>query len=57
MLTRLPLAKTMHGQESMLALTAGPQQAALPGKVEEKVETLALSRLTLPHAHELPKEL
>ncbi|CAE7949724.1 URA1 [Symbiodinium sp. KB8] len=30
-------------QESMLALTA-PQQAALPGKVEEKVETLALSR-------------
>eukprot|EP00439_Symbiodinium_sp_Y106_P051784 s1328_g6.t3 len=31
-------------QESMLALTAGPQQAALPGKVEEKVETLALSR-------------
>ncbi|CAE7208760.1 URA1 [Symbiodinium sp. CCMP2592] len=31
-------------QESMLALTAGPQLAALPGKVEEKVETLALSR-------------
>ncbi|CAE7227065.1 URA1 [Symbiodinium natans] len=32
-------------EESMLALTAGPQQLSLPGKVEEqKVETLALSR-------------
>ena len=33
----------------MLALTA-PQQAALPGKVEEKVETLALSRRSAERA-------
>ena len=37
-------------EESMLALTAGPQQLSLPGKVEEqKVETLALSRQLFSH--------